>query len=342
VCVPCASWNLLGADAALAALPKLVARTTGQVSPGGFAFHRVDKALDLIRVSDAAGQEPSSQQLLALRTLLDRCAIRRRLKLAAGLLAIISLIGLLVLLARIDAVIPLLALFDLLSVLLAGQVAFWIGQRRRNLLALTANAALLAFALWALHQWTPHALTGSDLSLPIIQFGGLLFVALTLPRRTAVRAGVGYRATRISFRQLVSVTMSWDDGSNNISFHDLPDDAYCDGEAARTLAAKIFAAAASYGVSRPAFQRPVRSADAAYQLLNGLGGLRGILDALDGFRRDLDGRVPLADIPTIYLRALDLAFTTAQGNGEEFGLDGLADAQRTAAVAEGLDREIAH
>jgi hypothetical protein len=35
--------------------------------------------------------------------------------------------------------------------------------------------------------------------------------------------------------------------------------------------------------------------------------MRGLMRALDGYRRDQDGRKPLAQIPAIYLVAMDLA-----------------------------------
>jgi hypothetical protein len=318
-------------------MPELVARMAVQPSLGTVALHRVDKRLDLIRVSEDNEQGVSGQEMLAFRALLDRRRLRRRVTLAVSGLALVAVAGLVSLLAKFDASMPLLVAYDSFAVLLAGQVICWIGQRKRSVLALLANAALVAGAAWGLYH-APNAFMESHLAMPVIQFAWLIGFAFVIPHIPLLPVGLGHKAIRISLRQLESISMSWD-ASDAIAFHDLPRGLHCEGAAARTLGQKIFALAAQSGPTRPVFAKPVRSAEAAYQLLNGLGGLRGVLNALEGFRRDSDGRVLLADIPTVYLRALDLAYASTVTISEDFGLDRLADAQETAALAEGLDRE---
>jgi hypothetical protein len=78
----------------------------------------------------------------------------------------------------------------------------------------------------------------------------------------------------------------------------------------------------------------------AYNLLSTVGGLGGLLQALEGFRRDSDSRVLIADLPAVYLVALDLALAEREsGSSGDHDLRQRAiEASAVAQEAEELDR----
>jgi hypothetical protein len=79
----------------------------------------------------------------------------------------------------------------------------------------------------------------------------------------------------------------------------------------------------------------------AVELLRTVGGFPGLLCALEGFRRDNDGRVLITDLPVVYLVALDLALATKHasfGAGEALR-DKAMEAAVIASEAEKLDKE---
>ena len=137
-----------------------------------------------------------------------------------------------------------------------------------------------------------------------------------------------------SRRDLKRLAISWD-AAGEMTVYGFPGDAEVSGARAlvllRTLVQVQYIITAGRAVS-----------DAAYDLVRTAGGLPGVLRALEGFRDDHSGRVVLADLPKVYLVALDLALAKRE-LGDPPDDDGdiaakSAEAAAIAAEAEALDQ----
>jgi hypothetical protein len=89
-----------------------------------------------------------------------------------------------------------------------------------------------------------------------------------------------------------------------------------------------------------AFIRLNSLTESAYELLCSVGGVRGLLRALEGFRDDHGGRIPIGQLPQVYLIALDLALADRLNavSAVKSMHDQAAHAAAIAAEAEALDR----
>ena len=127
--------------------------------------------------------------------------------------------------------------------------------------------------------------------------------------------------------------MSWSaDGESTL--HALPGDVEAHGADAETALRSLIHGGSIIMVGRAL-------SDAAYDLVRTAGGLRGLLRALEGFRDDNSGRVVLADLPKVYVVALDLALAKRELGDPPDDDDDIAamsaHAAAIAAVAEALD-----
>ena len=138
-------------------------------------------------------------------------------------------------------------------------------------------------------------------------------------------------------RSVPDLTLSWTAGATNLMLHGLPN--------GRSLTGADLAAAirCSWVVVDVGLTRTLLTNNAlteqAHDLLRAVGGLPGLFWVLEGFRgRDID-RVAIADLPAVYLVALDLALATRNESNDMDELNRKAvEASVVAREAEALDR----
>jgi hypothetical protein len=346
ICASCGEWNLLGSEAAAAALPELEARFAAVMPSGApelaFAPARVSGRLELLRVGRAEllGRDDSSS--VRLRTEVDQRAKRMRWVYAVVGAGIALWWGFIIVLAHGDPEVPILLLLTYSETGLLFRIAAKLRGDRTSLWGFVANAALMLAAAGLLVAYMPlvhlkYNLGGLVLALPVI-----VLLELSRGRIPVVRIRLlDGSKLRVSGRAIRRVRLSWTTDDLDVMLHDLPGD--------RSLAmadvAPVFRKLYPWALPKRGVVQTLATmttlTENAYNLLSTLGGLRGLLRALEGFQRDNDGRVLIADLPALYLVALDLALTAeAKSGGSD---DALHDKAREAAAiaheAEGLERE---
>ena len=144
---------------------------------------------------------------------------------------------------------------------------------------------------------------------------------------------------RLSEFDLPRVTLSWTPGLTDLSLNDLPKGRVVVGADVAPVLRLASGAAWKGGLARLVVALSTITENMAYNLLSTVGGLSGLLQALEGFRRDSDGRVLIADLPMVYLVALDLALSDqGVGSGPDTLREKALEAAAVADEAEELDR----
>ena len=168
-----------------------------------------------------------------------------------------------------------------------------------------------------------------------------LFVVMTLfeSHFSLMRARLSDgRRLWLSRANLSRVTLSWVPGTAELSLHGFPKGGSVTGPDVQPVFRRGMSFAWKGGLTRIMVTLNTITEN-AYNLLSTVGGLAGLLRALEGFRRDGDGRVPIADLPMVYLVALDLALSDkGAGSGSDALREKALEAAAVAHEAEELDR----
>ena len=170
--------------------------------------------------------------------------------------------------------------------------------------------------------------------LPVLLIASIVSRKARAPSLLTVPVPGGDPLRIYSRRDLKRLSISWD-AAGELTVYGFPGDAEVTGARALVLLRTLVPVQQILPAGRAL-------SDAAYDLVRTAGGLRGVLHALEGFRDDNSGRVVLADLPKVYLVALDLALARRE-LGDPPDDDGdiaakSAEAAAIAAEAEALDQ----
>ncbi|MEP6591519.1 MAG: hypothetical protein ABJC19_10080 [Gemmatimonadota bacterium] len=315
ICGSCNDWNLLGPEAAVAALPELEARIRSfhpeAAKSQGFAPARVSGRLELLRVGSSVNDDTA----LRLRAEVEkRAKALRYLKSIAGLLFVVWLVTTW---PGKDA----LGVYSLMVFMYAQIALAGLGGRKLRGEEITARALILP--ILSLVGGGAIAVATSGLETLRYSLFGFLFIAPVVAigqpffDRLLMRASLKLPdGTRVSMAEaeMRCVTISWALDASTISIHDVPPGRTQSGSHVPDLYRKICGWASPH-ITSSAIAKLAELNEEAYRLLNTVGGLPGLLHALEGFRRDQDGRVLLSDLPLVYLVAIDLALTAGSDSG---------------------------
>jgi hypothetical protein len=333
ICTTCGTWNLLGAEASAVAMPELEARFDAApraATSDDFAPAIVGPHLELIRLGEHAPRGTNHFAALRRRRTLDRTSlIAMGITILAGVvIATVALLMLFqgVLVLGVAEYLTAIPLYNLGRELQCWRYHVPVGRQ-----FVLVNAVVLSIGLIATAIAKP---VGALVVLPL--FAAVIAIIAWNHRPMAVLIVPMMHPPDVLFRSreaIAQVSMSWNADTGNIQLFDLP----MGQDASGAEAAEILHSIVQHRYLSP-FRR--RSAtESAYNLLQAVGDLRGLLRALDGFRRDHDDRITFADLPPIYQVALDLALATPVphvGTTDEFGRQA-REAAAIAAEAEALD-----
>jgi hypothetical protein len=348
ICAGCGEWNLLGAEAAAAALPELEARSAAVTSSSapelGFAPARVSGRLEIVRVGAPEMMGRGDPTATRLRKEFDKRSVRLKwlFPVMAGTTVVLVAAWFLFMLLythwHLEFPGPLIV--DYAAMACTYFVLRWMrGLKVNRGPALISVASLLLGlgSILAVHKAEElrYLLVGLGVALPFFVLANIAMSRYGLVRFRPQSGAM----IRFSESAIPRVTLSWTPGGTDISLHDLPKGRTVSGPEV----AGLFRLLAPFSFKRGLPQLVVTLntvTENAYTLLNTLGGLGGLLRALEGFRRDSDGRVLIADLPMIYLVALELALTAGPGDSDtgDAMREKALDAAAVAHEAEELDR----
>lgn len=341
ICSICEEWNLLGPEAATAALPEIEARfaalAAGAEPYGEFAPARAG-TVELLRI----GAPGEGDNAFALR-LDDELRHRSKMLRRAMVVIVVGLAVLAVTEYFIPGRDPWHWIETIASFSVMAPIFLAVRYLRRKKVTLISWIVALTFAavgmaaIWFKSGWehVRYDVIGMLLAAPLIFLTAWLSHRYLLVLR--VRAASG-RRIGISEKAVHELTIDWtDDGELVIG--GLPN-----GEAIpATGVARFFHRV--WPFAKPPSTRQALSAATqtrAADLLRAVGGMRGLRHALDGYRRDRDGRIPIVDLPWIYLLAIDFALTI-DSKRDDSAAEALrarsAEASRIADEAEWLLRD---
>lgn len=324
ICESCGEWNLLGTEAAGRAMPELVARFEAapkRAGSSGVAPAHVGETLELLQIGDAV---VAASDVAVLR----RSRRLQRLKWLGGAGLVVCAFGLVG-----DAFLSWHwgVLSNLVLRLLTIAPLTWIGysaNRLRHHLPVKFGPLLPSVAIIVAAEvilarndrfWYVH----------VIWFGlcyGVIPLLLPPISRLTVRLP-GDRVLRLfSMDAVRRISISWD-ATSAIELHGVPEGGTLTGSDALFTLRHVLK-----GRNLVYVRRSV--SDAASDLVRTVGGLSGVLRALEGFRQDAGGRVVVADLPKVYILALDLALAGREEAPRS--LDGLG---RRAVAAATVARE---
>lgn len=309
ICASCGEWNLLGTEAADRAMPELVARFAAapkRAGGAGVAPAHVGRTLELLQVGST---------VVAAN---DAAILRRRRRL--GLLKWVGVFGLVFGVVALSADAMLAWHWGVLSHMVIQFVPAapytylaYVANRRRHRLpvklwpVLPSLAIIVAgYAILSRYDrfWIVHPIV-------MVLFYGI--AALVLPPFSffTVHLSDGRVVRMLSSAAVKRISISWDD-SSAITVHGVPEGGTLTGTDAVIALRRLLAARNLVYVGRAV-------SDAAYDLVRTAGGLTGVLRALEGFRQDGGGRVVIADLPKVYIVALDLALSDIDERPGAFG-----------------------
>ena len=330
ICASCGEWNLLGADASAAALPELEARFTAAPKGPTPEVATVGPSLEMLRVGAQLTSAPNEVAALKRRRQIEW---RTKLLLGGLVLYLIYNVKLFVDMARK----PFAEILDTMPAALIGiSSIYYVASAEaarhgtsRDRVMLRVN--IMAFALgWLVVAWrSPTWL----LALPMVVIASLLAGRFVEPAvKVKVKLPDG-SALKLDEYALSSITLGWTADPIALSLYDLPRNRALDGVAAVTTLRAILKKG-NYG--HPSITEP------AYHFFRSVGGLAGLLHALEGFRRDQDGRVVLNALPDTYQLALDMALAESDsaGSSRQALTEQVQEAARIAEIAEDLDRPL--
>lgn len=343
ICSSCDEWNLLGPEAAAAALPELEARfaaltATGEVR-GEFAPVRVG-AVELLRL----GVRGDADSAFALR-LDDEVRHREKMFRGAVIFGAVAISAMAVVEYFILGFDPWQWLTFVVMFAISAPVTLLDRRLAGGCVAASSWAitiAVLTLGLVAIFHhfgWgrVSDILFGMALVTPIM----LLFLAGS---RRWISIAQGYTTTgRLvgdTSNELRNLTIDWD-RHGRAMIRDMPGGGVVAGDAVYDLYHFIWPRRPGVAARKIPTLSTTMAARAA-DLPRAAGGMRGLRRALDGYRRDRDGRIAIVDLPWIYLVAIDIAMTIEMQR-DDSRIDALrarsAEASRIADEADRLLRE---
>lgn len=326
ICESCGEWNLLGAEAADRAMPELIARlraATRQPGGHGIAPAHCGENLELLQVGGAV---VAANEVAVVRR-------RRRL----NRLKWIGIVGLFFCAIGLVADALLMWHWGILSHMAIEWLAIapltWLGysvNRLRHRLPVKFWPLLPSIAIVVAVQ---VMLSESDRYwyVKLIWFAFCYgVVPLFLPPFAFLRIRLpdGRVLRLFSMAAVKQISMSWDQAVA-ISLHGVPEGGTLTGADAILTLRKVLKGSNLVYVRRSV-------SEAAFDLVRTVGGLSGVLHALEGFRQDAGGRVVIADLPKVYIIALDLALAESEYASGSFAL---LQRQAVAASAVALEAE---
>lgn len=345
ICASCGEWNLLGVDATAAALPEVEARFTAAIPNGapelGFAPARVSSRLEILRVGQVDLIEHGDSSAVRLRNEVDHRTRGMRRLIAVMLVLLIAWCAFTLWVSHgsLSFVPGLLLLYSSTS-LIEHVVSRILRTKVSVLPSFALNSGVLVAALglvFAAHQQDHlrYFLVSLLATAPLI-----VVFDVSRSRFASVRLRLSDgMILRLSETDKSLVTISWTSGETDVSLHDLPKGRSLTGPDVAMVFRKVYPWSLRRGLVHLAVTMNAITEN-AYNLLSTLGGLAGLLRALEGYRRDNDSRVLIARLPVIYLVALDLALsehTNRAAAGDDLRQRAL-DASEIAREAEALDR----
>lgn len=346
ICASCEEWNLLGQEASAVALPELGARysATRSHNAGEPALLpiRIGPRLELLRVSREDLLQQGESFAAVLRAEVDRRNKMMKWAMGLGVVVVLGWLGFVGWMSEGDVEVPLLLILTYSEVELLQRIAgrlrgrpFKRGPFLINLGILVGGAVAVA-AVMGIEHLRYNAI-GFLVMMPLALIADRLFYSKVTVARITLANGSSVAVTQDGAKQL---SFSWREGGTDLRIHGFPNGVTVSGEAVAPVFKKVQGWAidpAKVG----ALPRMTRINESAYALLRDVGGLNGLLCALEGFRRESDGRVPMTELPILYLVALDLALSAESADSDDH--DRLRDralaAAEVAEVAEGLDEE---
>jgi hypothetical protein len=343
ICSECGAWNLLGLEHAAIALPELEARHAAsmkQPARSEMTPARISAELQLIRLGPLSDETLRDNPLLRRKAQIDRQDRRTQYfgvlvgLVVAGWAAFVAVVS------HGDVRVPI-DLLLMYSLVILGTLV----MRRLRGYAATTRSLLLCLGVVVVAAGLQLALTSlENLKIELVGFGcALPFLVASSWLEPKLRVFPPHSAeVKLSERQLAEVTVGWNTRSSELSVFDLPKGRWLHGEDA----AVAFRGMLDWVVKRNVLgrRRGGKHLTAnAWNLLRAVGGLPGLLHALDGFRDDQNGRLFLSDLPPVYLVALDLGLGSDEGPETELPpevTNGAVDARALAAGAEHLDDEL--
>jgi hypothetical protein len=333
ICARCGEWNLLGAEASERALPELEARFAAapkRAGGEGFAPAHVGSALELLQIG-------------ATMAVANESAMRKRrwqlalLKWTTGPVVAALLLTLVGLEVWVDRD-PASTLHGAYALLVSYPIVILVYANVRRRFRLPVNRLLVVLAVvvglgglvinasqsrWGLIAW-----------LPAMAIAAIVAFTMRPISYLTAYTDSGEELRIYSRHDLKEMSMSWN-MADGLTLHGFPNGAVVSGNAAIAPLQKVLKG------RNIVFVRGSVS-DAAYDLVRTAGGLPGVLRALEGFRQDNSGRVVLADLPKVYIVALDLALAEWVAGDDSDHDDDIAalsvPAAEIAAEAEALDR----
>jgi hypothetical protein len=342
ICAPCGEWNLLGAEAAAAALPELEARfaavTSSSAPELGFAPARASNRLELLRVGRAELVSQDDGVALRLRKEVSkRVKGQRWFGVIAGVV-FVSWCAFVLLTSHGSMAAPSMILLDYSMAWLVMRVGARMRGRKASRSSWLINCALVVAGLGLVLRFGPQDLRPMYVGF-LSMIPAVFLIEISRSRVGVVRLSLSDGTKlRLAENDLPRITLSWTSGATDVALHDLPKGRSLSGPDV----APVFRRVAPWSYKRGLVHLITKMStvtENAYNLLSTVGGLAGLLHALEGFRRDNDGRVLIADLPMVYLVALDLALSD-KGAGSESGAlrDRAIEAAAVAHEAEELDR----
>ncbi|HPF62715.1 MAG TPA: hypothetical protein PLI93_11715 [Gemmatimonadales bacterium] len=332
ICTHCREWNLLGQEAAARALPELGARFQAAAKAGSLDGSILAHlgTTDLIQLGTHTAPVPNEVASLKRRSSIERgwwiFIVVGGAWLLWGLRNVWdTLSDPAELWTRLPAMLMLLGSVSLIQ---AGIQRRFSRHESSALPAPVGYALFLAGAvlvLWQYPTWWP--------SIPITA-AVVALAARYLSSPVTLTVELGQDRT-LDFRgsEPAAVTLSWTGTPPELTLHDLPGGATATGEDARAILRELLE---FHTIA------PRRVTEQAWTLMRSVGGLHGVLQALDGFRQEASDRIVIDELPLDYLVALDLALaaeSVAETDPTLPDAASIAAAREVAEIAESLDEE---
>ncbi len=317
ICEPCAHWNLMGPEASRAAIPELLARSEAAATAGGLGLGMVatgTQSLLLFRVGASPSHEAVSQKAAEIHAVMkDGHHITwSGVKPLLGVLAVCA------------AIIWVLEQFEVTAGVLQSD----------TLRALYWSLFVARFALAGKEIFRRNPKVFRWLGVIMIPALAWDFYRSPEPLWLLLAgAGVGtYLGLRLGRQEGTPRGIRWPDGTDHISYHDgvLGDHT---GWAATTLALEE--------LLRDFVERVTsEDRDAAWELWRNHPSLASLLTGFEA-RRDDTGLLRFTGMSLSERLALLIAIGARLAEPPAEVVAGLEEAERVAAIAESLDRQLA-
>ena len=320
ICTKCGEWNLLGAEAAGAALGELEARVPTRGS--ALLITHVGPRLELIRVDSFAGVRVGELAMAERRDQLAS-ASGTLSAIAGGLLLLVMPVGLWYASGRPQMMVQVTTM---ISVAILGREWF----RRRQ--GLHVSRPRLGFGATCLVVGIVYAIAGRVplWFLVLAAVAGLVAFTMANAIPLTMRLPSG-RSVRVPGEHWESIGIRWDVERGEISLQPR-DGTWLGPSDSRAFLRHIMEESLIAALTDEVIAKG--------HLLAATHSIEGILGALEAWRQDRDDTLRLTNIPVMYLIALELGFERREGGSPKAQLahEKLLEAARVADEAELLDK----